>query len=504
MKRLLRWIDEVAATTDENQFARVLERVAFVFLVIMVVASPHSIAATQTAWLIGMLASIIRLFIKPRPQLRFGALGIAFAAFFVWSAISAAFSYEPAVSLDKLRGGAVLLIFFFVHQTIRNQRAVYFLSFALIASCMVNVIWTPVQKLLGRGVEVHGLVDRGPLARTGIVEGDTLLKANGQKLNSPEQLVAEIDQLGSARVDVYRTDAPFSVELKSEIGAGATMTAAERLGFTSWNRSSNFRAAGFYGHYTTYAEVLQLIGALAFGLFISGISRNDNRRILIVLAGCLAGIAFALLLTVTRASQLGFMVSSMAIVLTGASRKTAFVAVAIAIPAALIGLFVLQQQRGVGFLDTKDGSIQYRQMMMRDGVRLWTESPRHFLVGVGTDTVKTHWREWRLFDNGFQPMGHFHSTPLQLVVERGLPALLIWLIVLGIYVRSLGRGLRSSAVVDWRSRGILLGCLGGAIGFFTSSLVHFNLGDQEVAMVFYILMGFGMKLAEIAPGNKLA
>jgi hypothetical protein len=55
MKRLLRWIDEVAATTDENQFARVLERVAFVFLVIMVVASPPSIRATQTPWLIVFL-----------------------------------------------------------------------------------------------------------------------------------------------------------------------------------------------------------------------------------------------------------------------------------------------------------------------------------------------------------------------------------------------------------------------------------------------------------------
>ena len=38
-------------------------------------------------------------------------------------------------------------------------------------------------------------------------------------------------------------------------------------------------------------------------------------------------------------------------------------------------------------------------------------------------------------------------------------------------------------------RGIILGCFGGLIGFFTSGLVHYNLGDSEVAMVFYLLMG---------------
>jgi hypothetical protein len=30
------------------------------------------------------------------------------------------------------------------------------------------------------------------------------------------------------------------------------------------------------------------------------------------------------------------------------------------------------------------------------------------------------------------------------------------------------------------------------IGFVTSGLVHYNLGDGEVAMVFYLLMGIGV------------
>jgi len=115
------------------------------------------------------------------------------------------------------------------------------------------------------------------------------------------------------------------------------------------------------------------------------------------------------------------------------------------------------------------------------------------------DSIKRFAPAWHLFDDGKLPMGHFHSTPLQLVVERGLPALLIWLTILGIYTRTLWRSIRSKNAHDWRYTGVLLGCLGGAIGFFVSGLVHYNLGDSEVAMVFYLLMGLSTKLTELSP-----
>ena len=151
--------------------------------------------------------------------------------------------------------------------------------------------------------------------------------------------------------------------------------------------------------------------------------------------------------------------------------------------------------------------------MYRDGLRLWTENPRHFFVGVGMDSIQRYWREWRLFDGGKLPMGHFHSTPVQLLVERGLPAFLIWLWLLWTYARTLARALKlritnyelritnseeQSKIQNLKSKieiGIILGSFGGLIGFFTSGLVHYNLGDQEVAMVFFVLMGLSVFLA---------
>jgi hypothetical protein len=48
---------------------------------------------------------------------------------------------------------------------------------------------------------------------------------------------------------------------------------------------------------------------------------------------------------------------------------------------------------------------------------------------------------------------------------------------------------------NWIDRGIVLGALGGLIGFLTSGVVHYNWGDSEVVMIFYFIMGLSLVLA---------
>jgi O-antigen ligase len=81
-----------------------------------------------------------------------------------------------------------------------------------------------------------------------------------------------------------------------------------------------------------------------------------------------------------------------------------------------------------------------------------------------------------------------HSNLLQIALERGVPALIVWLILLAHYARMLWRLIRRKAI-DNLSRGLAAGALGGALGFFTSGLVHYNWGDSEVVTVFYFVMG---------------
>lgn len=494
MKAVLSKLDQLAGIEPEGSLAAWLERGSFACLLLMAASVPHSIAATQIAWLLGMTLSAARLFVTPRPQFRFFAFDAFLLAFIGWSVLSAFFSYEPAISLDKLRGVGLFLIFFFARLNLRTRSAIAAVAFLMIGSAMVNVIWQPVERIIGRGVEVHGLRPDGALAKAGLADGDAILRINGKRISSPQEIIAALEagETASAmfnRPDIYRT-----VTLRrTDLATGTT--SEERLGFTSWKKSHRWRAQGFFGHFTTYGEVLQIIASLALGLVLGlafgrGSSlgeflRSPRRRVAFIAAVCLALICVALLLSGTRASQLGLLVSGIAMVLAIGNRKLIALMLVVLIPAAAGGYYVLQKTR------QQDETNEYRKTMWRDGVRLATESPRHLLVGVGMDSLKQRWPEFGLFDGGWLPMGHFHSTPIQLAAERGLPALLFWLLFLGAYARSLWQYLRREGSRPDVTFAVGLGVLGGVAGFFTAGLVHYNLGDGEVAMAFYLAAGLG-------------
>jgi O-antigen ligase len=170
---------------------------------------------------------------------------------------------------------------------------------------------------------------------------------------------------------------------------------------------------------------------------------------------------------------------------------------ALAIPLVLAGLFVLQQKRNVGFIDRRDDSTTWRTIVWSEGANLLVSSPRHLLIGIGMDSIKKRARQWGLFDHGRIPMGHMHSNFLQIALERGVPALLLWLAFLFIYARTLWRRIREGTNVPWMERGILLGALGGLSGFFVSGVVHYNWGDSEVVMVLFFVMGLTLAINRI-------
>jgi O-antigen ligase len=85
-----------------------------------------------------------------------------------------------------------------------------------------------------------------------------------------------------------------------------------------------------------------------------------------------------------------------------------------------------------------------------------------------------------------------HSDYLQIALERGVPALIVWLILLGAYARTLWRLRRSVPEENWIEKGIVLGALGGLVGFMLSGVVHYNWGDSEVVMILYVIMGLSL------------
>jgi hypothetical protein len=82
------------------------ERAVIVCLFLLAVFAPHSIAATQTAWLLGLFFWILRFFIHPRPALFRTPVDYLLLGFFVMSGVSGVFSYSPIMSIGKMRAAS--------------------------------------------------------------------------------------------------------------------------------------------------------------------------------------------------------------------------------------------------------------------------------------------------------------------------------------------------------------------------------------------------------------
>lgn len=488
-----------------DTMAKWLERIVIACLFLFAAAAPHSIAATQTAWLLGMLFWIVRFAFYPPPVVHRTPVDYALIGFFILTGISSFFSYEPLVSIGKLRAASLFTIAYLVAQNVPSRRVIRLLALTLIVSCLVNVFFSLGERVWGRGIKVHDVSAQSPLATsafrnrtaltpTPIVSGDTILSVDNHRIRDTGELAAALaaSQDGKpAHVQIYRVEWMPVLEVpRGKLLSGSTPET--QLGIGSWSISRDWRAAGFFGHYVTYAESLQLILALTVGLFLSLPAKRTRAGLLLLIA--IVATSGVLLLTVTRATWVAALISSAVILVLSSSRKVLLIAGALTLPLIAGGLIVLQQQRSVGFFDRKDQSTVWRETVWREGFNLLIKEPRHLLLGVGMDSIKAHKTEWGLFDHGRLPPGHMHSNLLQLGLERGVPALLCWLLLLFVYARMLWRLARSKVIDDWIERGIVLGALGGLCGFFASGLVHYNWGDSEVVMIFYFIMGLTLAI----------
>jgi hypothetical protein len=481
-----------------SRAARLVDGAIVVFLFLFAAAATNSIAATQSAWLVGMALWLLRLALRPAPKLSRTPVDYFILGFFILTGLSSLLSYEPLVSFGKMRAASLFTILYLFAENIPSLRVARLLALTLLAACMVNIFYTAGERLVGRGVKVHGVSEESPLYKAGIRDGDTLLKVDGRKLGDPQELINALlkrDDERPAAVLAYRHE----LEPVFRIPRGSLLpgnTPLEQLGIGSWRPGRDWRATGFYGQFVTYAEMLQLIIGLALGILVSLTVKRSWVCALLLFA--LAGLGGALLLTVTRASWLGCLVSTLIILLLGVGKRAMMLIAVVALPLIISGLFLLQQKRNVSFIDQTDQSTTWRETVWREGVQLLVSKPSHLLVGIGMDSIKRHWREWGMFDKGRIPWGHMHSNLLQIALERGVPALLLWLAFLFVYARSLWRSLRAAPKLHWLDRGILLGALGGLIGFFTSGLVHYNWGDSEVVMVFYMIAGLTLAISRHA------
>src|ERR1700741_859480 len=116
---------------------RWIERGIVGCIFLIAIFAPHSIAATQSAWLLGLVLWALRFAFYPRPNLFRSPVDYALLGFFIISGVSGVFSYNLVMSIGKMRAASLFTIVYLISQNVRSLRLVKLLTYCLIGSCMI-------------------------------------------------------------------------------------------------------------------------------------------------------------------------------------------------------------------------------------------------------------------------------------------------------------------------------------------------------------------------------
>lgn len=479
----------MAATTTRlpDGEAVLTDRLALVFLLVFSAALPHSIAAAQIAaglatafWVAGAVGH--------RRWPRLGGLGLPIALFAGVTVLSSAFSLEPAISLDKLRSASLILIVLVVAGSLRNLRHITLIMAVLLVSAAATAAHTTWGVVAGRGVEVLALSPKGPLALAGVRERDVIVLCGKHLTDSPKAL--------SAALSVHIAPVPLNciayltgaTRYEFELPADSLPHALDGVQVRT---ARTIRARGTFSHFTTYAEVLMQLGALTLGLWLACPQRWSSRAgFALIILGVLLAVSLAA--TFTRASWAALLAGGLAMLWLRVGWRARIASLLFTVFFLLVMNQASIHWRGAGFYNPEDLSMQYRRLMWTDSLGIIAKHP---LLGIGMDSILERYQE--LGVRAYDSMGlhsHFHSTPIQFAVERGLLGLAAWVFFMFIYLRLLLRLVRRMRDSDWWPHGLALGVLGATTGFLASGFLHYNFGDSEVVMLFWLLMGVALAL----------
>jgi hypothetical protein len=465
------------------------------FLLLMyAIFAPHSIALTQGAYLIGLGAWAVQFAASRRLNLKRAPIDIALFGFFACCVISSFLSYDPLVSIKGLKSPAFFLAFYFVSNKVRSIRFANFLALAMMASCLVNVAYSGAALARGRGLQINSINPNSAFANDVVRTGDIIIEADNKTVNSPEDLIGIVDsQRGRLRIKLQRKEAILETSIPRQTIKEAEGAGFERLGIST-SPGRNFRITGFYSHYETYAEVLQLIAALAIGMLIA--TPNKRSRTSWFLSAVIPLLTVTLILTSTRAALAG-LAGGVAVMALASSRRSVLVAAIATIVMVLpLAVIAVERARGISVFDPEEGSTSYRLEVWREALGIIKDNP---LVGIGKGSEGKLKESLGLYDNGKLPPGHFHSTPVQIAVWWGLLGLIFYYSFMAIFVLDTWQTIRIvPSDSQWQLRGIALGGLGAIVAFNVSSFVHFNFGDGEVVMAFWLLTGLAFAARRIA------
>ena len=474
-----------------------IERATFVFLALFAIALPFSIKGAERAWKIALVFWLVRLArdrVRPYKQ----PLAAPLLAFVILSAVSTLLSPDPYLSWDRMKIVGLVLVGVVVAQSVTRLSVVRWLAVLFVLSGFAASLFTGWQYTYGVGVRLEQFPQTSRLAELGLRTNDIVESVASRSVHTSDQLIGVVQQLPKdAKVPVrylayMATQSNTIVATPSDFLQSGLGTPAMRL-----NRGRPFRAQGTLGHYVVFAEMLMQLGCIAWALLL--VSFRD-RRWTLVFGLAFVGITAALFMTGTRAAVAGLVVGCMLSLLLLSKGWLRWVLIGMLV--AIVGgaTVWIQHTRGVHWVDREDIGTHFRLLMWEDGIRLVREHP---WFGVGMETVRLHWQEWNI--RGFiqyHVQSHFHSNYLQIAVERGIPALLAWLWFCGAYVVFLVRLVLRLRAENRFAAGAVAGVCAGFVAFSLTSVFHYNLGEEPLAMALFFSYGLAVAVDRITTAES--
>lgn len=512
----------IEAAKIESMFARWTQTGALACFALYVVFAPHSIAGAWIALSFAVLCWLVRLVVTRRTGLVRTVFDIPAWTLFAVSIVSACLSYEPRESVAKL-GAVTLFLCFYLTHSLLTRGAIRWLTVLLLASGVAGVLWSVTDLVRGRGVVVAEISQTSPLRSTILQAGDCVWRVGKRRVWSVEEIDEALRATSAGKeTSISVVSRGEHVEWRVRALSESERAAASVSGIVGAGRTHRFRASGWTKHYETFAEVLQMLAQLALGLTLAHLLRAKrtpradvtrrsempeqlkqsklSRYRVPLLAVTALLLAAGIAMTAMRTTLVAFACGAFVILLRALRplrgkefarhlSVTTRVALLVFVPLVLlVGALVVWRTRDAGALQLRDHSSNLRFAVARRAIE---RIPLHPFFGHGMDTLKHRWTEWGFPGN--VPL-HAHSTVVQIAFERGLPALICWLWLMYACWKLASRNEKDFRLSDDADRcGFALGACGAIAGFFASSLVNYNFGDSEVALLLFWIVGASVR-----------
>jgi putative inorganic carbon (hco3(-)) transporter len=258
------------------------------------------------------------------------------------------------------------------------------------------------------------------------------------------------------------------------------------------------RITGFMSHWYTFSaeEMFVLIMLVSYLFFARVAPKRLWVWILVALVSSLG-----LLLAETRGVWIATAVA--ALYLLWFWRRWLIALVPVLIAAAFLFSPDVIRERLTSILhpSTLD-SNDFRKVTWRTGLRM---IERHPWLGLGPEMPRIHFDEYVPSDIPRPlPVGsyiHLHNIYLHYAAERGVPALLVFLWLMGRILWDFSRGLHSLPPGRDDRRFLLHGGIAVVLATLVDGVANMNLGDSEVLTMFLVVVACGYLALEkdVAP-----